>query len=279
MVTIQEDRDARSALAELVAAGGVVVLSGAGLSTDSGLPDYRGRDGVRRVTPMTIQQFRSSSEYRRRYWARGYLGWTRFAAAAPNPGHHAVAKLERDGLFRAVITQNVDGLHQAAGSLDPVELHGSLAWVVCGECDRRLTRTELQDDMRAANPGFDRFAPTALRPDGDVDLDEVAIAAFQSPRCPSCGSDLLKPDVVFFGDNVPRDRVARCIELVDAATSLFVVGSSLQVQSGLRFVRQASRRGIPIAIATLGQTRGDPMATIRIDAALSPLLTSLAADS
>ena len=274
-----------AALVEVVRAGGVTVLSGAGLSTESGIPDYRGADGVRRVTPMTYQEFVGTSEARQRYWARGYLGWARFAGAGPNAGHRVVAQLQRRGLVGTVITQNVDGLHQAAGSGDVVELHGSLAQVVCLACGARRHRTDVQQQMARENPDFTRHVQrvagdgsrvsSQIRPDGDIVLDDAVVTGFLAPQCLDCGSDALKPDVVFFGESVPRDRVSRCTGLVADSRALLVLGSSLAVMSGYRFVRQAARAGIPVGIVTLGPTRGDAQATVKVDAPLGATLLPL----
>ncbi|WP_329010171.1 NAD-dependent protein deacetylase [Micromonospora rifamycinica] len=263
------------ALAALVAAGGVVVLSGAGLSTESGIPDYRGPTGVaRRHTPMTYQTFTRSAVARRRYWARSHLGWRTVARAVPNDGHRAVARLQAAGLVDGVITQNVDGLHTAAGSRRVVELHGRLDAVVCLDCGDRTARGELDRRLAAANPGFDATVG-AVRPDGDVDLDDDGVAGFRPVDCGSCGG-MLKPDVVFFGETVPADRVSRCFGMVEQARSLLVVGSSLTVLSGRRFVVRAARRGIPVVIANQGVTRGDGYAALRVDAPLGRVLPALA---
>ena len=263
-------------LAELVGAGGVVVLSGAGLSTESGIPDYRGPTGVqRRHGPMTYQEFTGSPAARRRYWARSYLGWRQIAGARANAGHRAVAALQRRGLVDGVITQNVDGLHQAGGATGVIELHGTLDAVVCLACSDRTSRLELDRRMRAANPSF-VAAVARVNPDGDADLSEEEIESFRPVACERCSSDLLKPDVVFFGENVPRPRVDACFALVEAARSLLVLGSSLTVMSGLRFVRRATTLGVPVAIVNQGETRGDPLATIKIEAPLGEMLTALA---
>jgi NAD-dependent SIR2 family protein deacetylase len=268
--------DTIDALAGLLAAGGVVVLSGAGLSTESGIPDYRGPSGVaRRHTPMTWQTFTGDPSARRRYWARSHLGWRTIARAAPNGGHRAVARLQRAGLVDAVITQNVDGLHTAAGSTPVVELHGSLDAVVCLDCGARTSREELDGRLRRANPGFDA-AVAAVNPDGDVDLADAEVARFRPVDCGSCGVGMLKPDVVFFGEAVPAARVARCFDLVRGARSLLVLGSSLTVLSGRRFVVDAARRGIPVAVVNQGPTRGDGYAAVRVDAPLGVVLPALA---
>jgi NAD-dependent SIR2 family protein deacetylase len=265
-------------LAELVRGGGVVVLSGAGISTESGIPDYRGPTGsLRARLPMTISEFTGSPAARRRYWARSQIGWRRMSGAAPNDGHRAVAELERTGALAGIITQNVDGLHQAAGTRDVIELHGSLAWVVCLECGSRTSRAMLDERLRTANPGFGEpsQAPSPTNPDGDVELADEHVARFRLVGCECCGSDLLKPDVVFFGENVPRPRVDRCYELVAGGSSLLVLGSSLTVMSGLRFVQRARRDGIPVAIVNRGVTRGDPLADLKLDASLGPTLSGL----
>ena len=263
-------------LADLVAGGNVVVLTGAGLSTESGIPDYRGPDGKRRVTPMTYGDFVASAENRRRYWARSYVGWRRFAAAGPNRGHEVVAALQQAGHLRALITQNVDGLHQSAGARDVLELHGNLDLVVCLQCGDRSRRADLDARLREANPDFE-VVIGEIRPDGDVVLSEEAVARFHPPRCLVCGSDQLKPDVVFFGESVPKPLVAQCFAEVEASDGLVVLGSSLQVMSGYRFVRRAAACGLPVAIVTRGHSRGDGEATIRLDAALGATLTELAA--
>jgi NAD-dependent SIR2 family protein deacetylase len=267
-----------SGLRDLVRAGGVVVLSGAGLSTDSGIPDYRGPSGTqRRHSPMTYQAFVGSPEARRRYWARSYLGWRQIADARPNAGHVAVAALQARGSVRGIITQNVDGLHQAAGARDVIELHGGLDVVVCLSCGLREGRRSLGERLREANSDF-VAAVAQLNPDGDADLSDDDLDGFVPLGCGYCASDLLKPDVVFFGENVPRPRVDECYDRVESATSLLVLGSSLTVMSGLRFVRRAAALKIPIAIVNQGETRGDPMADLKVDAPLGEVLPALAAD-
>jgi NAD-dependent SIR2 family protein deacetylase len=279
----ERDRTAAS-LAEFLEAYRPLVLTGAGMSTESGIPDYRGPDGRRRVTPMQHGEFVGSSEARRRYWARGFVGWARFSAAAPNAGHHALARLQRIGRIGTVVTQNVDGLHQAGGASDVVELHGSLADVVCLTCGDRSDRDLLQARMHDDNPEFAARASGAapdgsrvssqIRPDGDIVLDDDVVGTFVVPLCRRCGADTLKPDVVFFGGSVPRDRVARVTELVAGCEGLLVLGSSLAVMSGYRFVRQAARTGNPVAILTHGPTRGDEQATLRLDAPLGATLAA-----
>ena len=251
------------------------MLTGAGLSTDSGIPDYRGPGSPRR-SPMTYQEFLSGPTAQRRYWARSHIGWTRIGAAAPNDGHRALAVLERTGPLHGLITQNVDGLHAAAGSRALIDRHGRIADVICIACGRRSPRLALQRRLAAANPGFVEAEGAAIdaAPDGDAEL--AATDGFQLVGCVGCGG-VLKPDVVFFGENVPRERVARAFALVDDAGALLVAGSSLAVMSGLRFVRHAYKRGIPVVIVNRGPTRGDDLADVRVDAGCSATLTALAA--
>ncbi len=254
--------------------GPVLVLTGAGISTESGIPDYRGPDGKRRVTPMHYGEFAGSAEARRRYWARSYVGWQRFTRAAPNAGHAAVAALQDSGRAGTVITQNVDGLHQSAGAEDVVELHGSLSRVVCLTCGDLISRWDLDDRIGEANPSF-TVTTDEIRPDGDVALDELDVSRFVTPLCLVCGRDTLKPDVVFFGESVPKPLVARCFELTEAAPALLVLGSSLAVMSGYRFVRRAAALGIPVGIVTHGPTRGDAEASVQVDAPLGATLAAL----
>ncbi|MEU6356547.1 NAD-dependent protein deacetylase [Streptomyces sp. NPDC047072] len=260
---------------ELLRAGGVLVLSGAGISTESGIPDYRSEGGsLGRHTPMTYQDFTASAQARRRYWARSHLGWRTFGRARPNAGHRAVAAFERHGLLSGVISQNVDGLHQAAGSEDVVELHGSLSRVVCLSCGAVGSRRALALRLKEANPGF---APTAaaINPDGDADLTDAQVGDFRVLPCLVCGG-VLKPDVVFFGETVPAPRVERCRRLVREARSLLVLGSSLTVMSGLRFVRQAAEAGKPVVIVNRDPTRGDHHALTRVALPLGATLTTVA---
>lgn len=253
----------------------LAALTGAGLSTDSGIPDYRGPGSPRR-TPMTYQEFLSGPAAQRRYWARSHVGWARMAHAAPNDGHRALAELERTGVVQGLITQNVDGLHAAAGSRSVIDLHGRIADVVCTECGRHSSRVELQERFAAANPGFVEAAGAAVEaaPDGDAEL--AATDGFRLVGCVACGG-VLKPDVVMFGENVPRERVARAYAMVDAADALLVAGSSLTVMSGLRFVRHAHKRAIPVVIVNRGPTRGDELAALLVDAGCTQVLTALAA--
>ena len=248
------------------------VLTGAGVSTGSGIPDYRDADGQwKRAQPVTIQAFLAAEPTRRRYWARSLLGWPRVQAAQPNPAHYALARLEARGQVELLLTQNVDGLHQRAGSHRVSELHGTLATVHCLTCGHRLPRAEMQDMLFHANPGWvgiaARFAPgTATAPDGDADLEgEEIYEGFVLPPCPVCGSRLLKPDVVFFGENVPLPRVEAAFAALGKADALLVVGSSLMVFSGFRFTKAAAEQGLPIAAITLGRTRADDLLALKVD--------------
>jgi len=257
---------------ELLVGRPLVVLTGAGLSTDSGIPDYRGPGSPNR-TPMTYQEFVSGPEAQRRYWARSALGWSRMGRAQPNAGHRALAALDPELL----ITQNVDGLHEAAGSRRVVALHGRIADVVCLGCRATSSRAALQERIEALNPGWlERHASAEVRPDGDVELDETD--DFVVPACTGCGG-VLKPDVVFFGENVPPARVERCYAAVDALAGsggvLLAVGTSLTVMSGFRFVRRAARAGTPVVIANRGPTRGDDLATYTLDVGCSEFLPEL----
>ena len=266
--------DELTELSELIAGGGVLVLSGAGLSTESDIPDYRGPTGLaRRAEPMTYQQFTGSAAARRRYWARSHQGWRHVARAVPNAGHRAVAELDRSGLLAGIITQNVDGLHQAAGARQVIELHGSLDRVVCLGCGQLSSREALDRRLHAANPGWSAIV-TQINPDGDAVVAGEQAERFAVADCESCGG-VLKPDVVFFGENVPRPRVEQCYALTERASLLLVLGSSLTVMSGYRFVRHASRHAIPVAIINQGSTRGDNLARLTLDAPLGQTLAAL----
>jgi NAD-dependent SIR2 family protein deacetylase len=260
---------------EALRAGRVLVLSGAGISTESGIPDYRGEGGsLSRHTPMTYQDFTAGTPARRRYWARSHLGWRTFGRARPNAGHRAVAAFARHGLLTGVITQNVDGLHQAAGTEGVVELHGSLDRVVCLSCGASSPRRDLARRLEEANVGFEPVA-AGINPDGDADLTDEQVKDFRVVSCAVCGG-ILKSDVVFFGEQVPPRRVEHCGRLVDEAASLLVLGSSLTVMSGLRFVREAARAGKPVLIVNLGPTRGDQHAVTRVALPLGKALTAVA---
>lgn len=259
---------------DLLATRPLVVLTGAGLSTDSGIPDYRGPGSVPR-TPMTYSEFVATPEARRHYWARSHLGWRRLGTAAPNDGHRALAALDPELL----ITQNVDGLHEAAGTRRVVALHGRVSEVVCLGCGAMASRVAVQQQLEATNPGWaEAHADVESRPDGDVELAETA--DFRAPSCAGCGG-ALKPHVVFFGENVPKERVARCYAGLDALAeadgALLVAGTSLSVMSGLRFVKRAARAGVPVVIVNRGATRGDDLASVRLDAGCSEFLGALVA--
>ncbi len=251
--------------------GRIAVLTGAGISTDSGIPDYRGRGAVRR-NPMTIQQFVSGVSFRQRYWAGSYLGWTRFVAAEPNAGHVALAELEAAGRINGVVTQNVDGLHSQAGSRRVVEVHGSVHRVVCLDCGQTFARSSIAERIEAANGWFVDREVVALNPDGDADVGDVG--DFVVPDCTVCGG-VLKPDVVFFGEFVPTERFVEASALVRAADALLVAGSSLAVNSGIRLLEQARRRHVPIVVVNRGSTKGDRVAAAKIDAGTSETLTAL----
>jgi NAD-dependent SIR2 family protein deacetylase len=263
-------------LAALLRGRTIAVLSGAGLSTESGIPDYRGPGTRARArNPIRFQEYAASATGRARYWARAMVGWPRFCAAQPNAGHTAIARLEAAGVIVGVITQNVDRLHQRAGSRGVIELHGALHDVRCLDCGARCERADVQARLEAANPGLvDRTFE--LAPDGDAELPPDALAGFEVPACEHCGG-VLKPDVVFFGESVAPDVVARAYALVDASDALLVVGSSLVVFSGYRFVRRAHDRGRDVAIVNLGATRGDAYARAVIDGATGIVLPQLAA--
>ncbi|QZY29574.1 Sir2 family NAD-dependent protein deacetylase [Nocardioides coralli] len=271
-MTLAPAADRVAAALDLLRDRPLVVLTGAGLSTDSGIPDYRGPGSVPR-TPMTYQQFVAGPEARQRYWARVHTGFGRFHAATPNAGHLALARLDPELL----ITQNVDGLHEAAGSRRLVALHGRISDVICLGCRATSSRAALERRLADLNHGWaERYADLALRPDGDVDL--VDWAGFVVADCEDCGG-VLKPDVVFFGENVPGPRVERCYAAVDALTdtggALLVAGSSLAVMSGLRFVKRAAKAGVPVVVVNRGPTRGDPLATCKLEVGCSEFLDEL----
>jgi NAD-dependent SIR2 family protein deacetylase len=263
-------------LVELLTARRLAVLTGAGISTDSGIPDYRGPDSPP-SNPMTIRQFTSDPTYRQRYWARNHLGWRHMANTLPNAGHRALAALEHAGVVTGLITQNVDLLHTKAGSRAVVNLHGTYAQVVCLACGFTMSRAALAGQLEAANPGFTERAAAigglAAAPDADAVVEDTA--SFQYIDCPACGG-MLKPDIVYFGENVPKERVARAYSLIGDADALLVAGSSLTVYSGYRFVRHAAALGIAIAIVNRGPTRGDDLATVKIETGCSPMLALLA---
>jgi NAD-dependent SIR2 family protein deacetylase len=263
-------------LVSVLAGQRIAVLTGAGVSTDSGIPDYRGPDSPP-SNPMTIRQFTSDPVFRQRYWARNHVGWRHMDATLPNAGHRALANLEAAGAVSGVITQNVDLLHTKAGSQTVVNLHGTYAQVACLACGHTLTRADLAEQLEALNPGFGERAvgTIAVAPDADAVVEETA--SFRYVDCPQCGG-MLKPDIVYFGENVPKERVVEAYSLVDAADALLVAGSSLTVFSGLRFVRHAAASGKPVAIVNRGPTRGDGLATVKVDSGCSELLALLAAE-
>lgn len=268
------------ALIRLLRGRRVVVLAGAGCSTESGIPDYRGPEAsVRPRRPIQYREFVESEEARVRYWARSTAGWPRFSAARPNPTHRALAELEAGGAVRGVITQNVDGLHQAAGSRRVVELHGSLSAVRCLRCARTVPRDALQGRIRALNAAWtERRAEgdaAEAAPDGDAELGAAELEGFRVPGCGTCGG-VLKPDVVFFGENVPAPRVAEAWALFEEAEVLLVAGSSLTVYSGRRFVYRAREEALPVAVVNLGPTRADEMAAAKVEGRLGAVLPALA---
>lgn len=258
----------------LLAERSVTVLSGAGISTDSGIPDYRGPDSPPR-TPMTHQQFLADPALRRHYWARNHVGWRHVDEVAPNAGHRCLVQLEAAGVVTGIITQNVDRLHTRAGSRQVIDLHGTYSRVICLGCGEASTRAELALRLAALNPGFADVAEVAdaeIAPDADAVIQ--ATADFRVADCLCCGG-ILKPDIVYFGDNVPKPRVAQAYAMVDAADALLVLGSSLTVMSGLRFVRHAAKTGRPVAIVNRGPTRGDELAALKLDAGVSETLQRL----
>jgi NAD-dependent SIR2 family protein deacetylase len=266
---------------DLLAGLRLALLTGAGLSTDSGIPDYRGPDSPPR-SPMTYQEFVRDEANRQRYWARNHIGWSHLRRADPNAGHAAVATLERRGLLTGLITQNVDRLHEDAGSVNVVDLHGRFDQVICLDCRRTYSRKLLAGVLEELNPGFlDRALESGgveIAPDADATVEDSAlIRSFVVARCPACGG-ALKPDFVYFGENVPKDRVERAYAMVDEAGALLVAGSSLSVMSGLRFVRHASKQGKPVVIINRGETRGDGLATVKLVAGVSEALAWLAAE-
>lgn len=253
---------AKKKIAEQLRRGGTLVVTGAGVSTDSGIPDYRGPQGsLTRHRPMTFQEFQHHPGARRRYWARSFVGWRHMDMASPNTTHYALAELEHEGMVSGVITQNVDGLHRDAGTRELVELHGTLDRVVCLECGELEDRHLFDDRLEAANPGYIesiRLDPSMVNPDGDVTLPDEAIERFVMAACTRCGSEKLKPGVVYFGEPVPTERKQRCDELVDSCNSILVAGSSLAVMSGYRLIVKALKQGKPVSVINGGPGRADP---------------------
>jgi NAD-dependent SIR2 family protein deacetylase len=248
------------------------VLTGAGVSTTSGIPDYRDTDGNwKRVQPVTYQAFMGQELTRQRYWARSLVGWRRFGAAKPNDAHRALARLEALGRSEILLTQNVDRLHQSAGSAHVIDLHGRLDQVRCMGCERRMPRGAFQDDLIRLNPGWGDL-DASYAPDGDADLDGIDFSRFVVPACSVCGG-MLKPDVVFFGENVPKDRVETASRHVEKADAMLVVGSSLMVYSGFRFVQMAAKAGKKVAAVNMGKTRADDLLAVKVE---QPCETALA---
>ncbi len=264
--------DAIARAVEVLSGRRIAMLTGAGISTDSGIPDYRGKGAPVR-TPMTAQQFLGDAAARRRYWVGSHLGWRAFAAAEPNPGHLALAELERRGIASGVVTQNVDGLHMRAGSHRVVELHGTMRRIFCTHCGQVFDRRDLAARVEADNPWITVPANVPLGPDGDV-LPE-STDGFVVPDCTVCGG-LLKPDVVFFGEYIPAEKFREAEQLVRASDALVVAGSSLVVNSGIRLMERARRRRLPVVIVNRGETRGDGRATVKIDAGTSDVLGAFA---
>lgn len=258
---------------ELLRGARVAVLTGAGVSTDSGIPDYRG-EGAPVRTPMTVQTFLASERARKRYWAGSHLGWRSFSSAVPNRGHLALADLEARGIVSGVITQNVDGLHRRAGNRHVIELHGSMDRVLCLTCGQQYARQAMAARLEALNPEIDLATAIRPAPDGDVEVDDVD--AMVIPACTVCGG-ILKPDVVFFGEFVPADRFQAAASLVQGADVLLVAGSSLVVNSGMRLIEQARRKRLPIVIINRGVTKGDGRAAVKVEAGASETLVAIAA--
>ena len=250
------------------------VLSGAGVSTDSGIPGYRDDEGQwKRKPPVTLQEFLRTESARQQYWARSMLGWPIIARARPNAAHEALARLDAARPLERLVTQNVDGLHQRAGSPDVIELHGNIGRVICLDCRAGYSREIIQQALEADNSDFPGAAATAA-PDGDADFALHGVDAFRVPRCVECGGTL-KPDVVFFGEGVPRDRVDAALRGLELADAMLVVGSSLMVYSGYRFCERASQMGKPIAAINLGRTRADHLFTLKVERSCAEALPAL----
>ncbi|MGA2494274.1 MAG: NAD-dependent protein deacetylase [Roseiarcus sp.] len=250
------------------------VLTGAGCSVNSGIPDYRDADGAwKRSPPVTYQAFTAQQATRRRYWARSLIGWRRISRARPNDAHRALARLEAIGKSEILLTQNVDRLHQAAGSAAVIDLHGRLDHVRCMDCDGVSPRQAVQERLERLNPDW-LALEAVVAPDGDADLDGVDFSTFAVPACPHCGG-VLKPDVVFFGESVPRGRVEAAMRRLDEADAMLIVGSSLMVYSGFRFVEAAARAGKPLAAVNLGRTRADHLLALKVEASCESALAFL----
>jgi len=252
----------------------VFVLTGAGISTASGIPDYRGPDGLwKRNAPITYQAFMRDAAMRARYWARSFVGWPVVAQAQPNRAHAALVALEAQARLASLVTQNVDGLHTRAGQRAVIDLHGRIDQVICTICATRVARADIQQQLADANPAWIGLH-AASAPDGDADLERIVFDDFSAPSCSRCGG-LLKPDVVFFGENVPRERVLTAQHALAGADAMLVIGSSLMVYSGFRFARMAHARGMPLAVLTRGITRADALATLKLDANCEAVLAAV----
>ncbi|RFA13045.1 NAD-dependent deacetylase [Subtercola boreus] len=269
---IPGEADALDEVVDVLAGKRLVVLTGAGVSTDSGIPDYRG-EGAPKRNPMTFDQFLGNADFRKRYWAGSHLGWKLFDAARPNIGHAVLATLEGAGVVSGIITQNVDGLHVRAGSNRVVDLHGSMDRVRCLTCGQMFARVSIADTIDAANPWITKPDAVTVNPDGDAEVANWA--EFEVPVCTVCGG-VLKPDVVFFGEFIPKERFTEASDLLRASDALVIAGSSLVVNSGIRLLEQARRRRLPIVIINRGVTKGDSRATVKVDAGTSETLTALA---
>ncbi|HLI19039.1 MAG TPA: NAD-dependent protein deacetylase [Rhodanobacteraceae bacterium] len=260
----------------LAARSHVIVISGAGVSTGSGIPDYRDGDGNwKRSPPVQYRDFVGSDAVRRRYWARSFVGWPMFEAAQPSAAHRALAQLEQAGYVRQIVTQNVDRLHQRAGSRSVIDLHGRLDVVRCLACGRRFDRDEFQVRLRAANPGWSA-SMARIAPDGDADLEDVDFSAFEKPACEVCGG-MLKPDVVFYGESVPRETTMAALAAVESADGVLVVGSSLMVWSSFRLVRAAVAQGIDVVAVNRGRTRGDDLFAFKVEGECGEVLNAMLA--
>lgn len=260
-------------LVDFISAGGLFVLTGAGLSTESGIPDYRRPDGTRRAIPMTFQEFAGNDAARRRYWVRSAAGWERFRQASPNAGHYAVTAFAKAGLITSLVTQNVDGLHQAARAPFVEELHGSLADVRCLNCNGRSSRADFQAELARLNPALP--SNVELLADGDAEVAKELEHTFVLAQCPRCGSTRVKPDVVMFGESVPPHMVERCFADVSRSRAVLVLGSSLQVMSGYRFVLAARKENKPVAVVSLGTVRGAEHADLVVAQPLGEELTAV----
>lgn len=266
------DPDAIESAVGILRGHRIAFATGAGVSTDSGIPDYRGAGSEPR-TPMSIRQFLDDEQFRKRYWAGSQLGWRRFSTVRPNAAHEAIAQLERVGIATGVITQNVDGLHRAAGSLEVVELHGTMDRVRCVDCGTVISRDDVSARLAANNSWLDELDEGELGPDGDVRIDDVDRLVV--PVCAVCGGTF-RPDIVYFGELVPRETFIAAERLVDDATALVIAGTSLVVNSGIRVLERARRSDKPIVIINRGPTKGDLRATLKIDAGVGPVLTTIA---